>query len=250
MLIAIVFWFAVWYIVALRVDSDLLFPSPFTVFNRVFELASEKQFYMTLLVSLLRIVVGIVAAVVLGVILAILTELIEPLRIIVHPAMTLIKATPVASFILLALVWISRTLIPVFIVILIVLPIIWGNISEGIRSLDRGIIEMLRLYKVPLYKQLIHFYIPSIAPYFRSALLSSSGLGWKSGVAAEVLTVPTYAIGKMLFEAKQYLETVDLFAWTFAVIILSYGIEKFFSWLTKRIILTERRTRRGGELGA
>lgn len=249
-LIAAVFWLAVWFLISQRVDSELLFPSPVAVFRRIFELASEKQFYVTLFASLLRIVIGIAVAVVIGVVLAILTELFEPLKIIVGPAMTLIKATPVASFILLALVWISRTMIPVFIVILIVLPIIWGNVSEGIRGLDRGIIEMLRLYRVPFHRRLMRFYIPSVAPHFRSALLSSTGLGWKSGVAAEVLTVPAYAIGRMLFEAKQYLETVDLFAWTFAVIVLSYLIEKLFSWITRLVIQSEDRRLKGGERDA
>ena len=232
--LAVCFWVLVWFVFALIVNNELLLPSPLTVLRRLFELAAQLSFYKSVGASIARILIGIIIAVVLGVLLAVITEHVEAMRIIIQPAMTLIKATPVASFILLALVWISRTVIPAFIVVLIVLPIIWGSVSEGIRNLDRSTAEMLRLFRVPFFKRLRYFYIPSIAPYFRSALLSSSGLAWKSGVAAEVLTVPTYAIGRMLFESKQYLETVDLFAWTLAVIILSYAIERIFSLMTGR----------------
>ena len=68
--------------------------------------------------------------------------------------------------------------------------------------------------------------VPSVLPHFSAALRSALGMGWKAGIAAEVLTVPARSIGKNIFEAKLYLETTELFAWTLAVIVLSLIIER------------------------
>ena len=63
-------------------------------------------------------------------------------------------------------------------------------------------------------------------PYFLSSVQTSIGIGWKAGIAAEVLTVPTLSIGKMIADSKLYMETVDLFSWTLVVIVISIIIEK------------------------
>ena len=62
-------------------------------------------------------------------------------------------------------------------------------------------------------------------PYFASACRTALGLAWKAGVAAEVLCLPEAAIGTQVYQAKIYLETPDLFAWTLVVLALSFALE-------------------------
>ena len=140
--------------------------------------------------------------------------------------MTLVKSTPVASFIILALIWIGRGILPAFISGLMVLPVVWANVSAGIAAQDPHLLELAQVYGFPRVRVFRRITVPTVLPYFRSALSSALGLGWKAGIAAEVLTVPQNSIGKMIYESKLYLETTSLFAWTLAVILLSLVIER------------------------
>lgn len=226
-LIALV-WIGIWLLLAFlakREGNELIFPSPVDVLGRFFEFCGTAEFYKTVFYSLLRVLIGNIAAILLGVVLAILTSRFGFFGDFIRPMMTVIKSTPVASFIILALVLMSRSLLPVFIVFLIVLPVVWANVHEGITSTDKKLKEVATVFGISFGKCLSSLYIPTVAPYFRSALLSSVGLAWKAGIAAEVLAAPSASIGKKLFESKQYLETVDLFAWTLAVIIMSLLVE-------------------------
>ena len=144
--------------------------------------------------------------------------------------LSVIKSTPVASFIILALLWIKRDSLPVFITALIVVPIVWSNVSEGIREVDKSLVEVTKVYKFSPLKKLIKLYVPSVAPFFMAACRSSLGMAWKAGISAEVLSTPEMAIGTELFFSKTYLDTPALFAWTLVVIILSIVIEKLFVW--------------------
>jgi NitT/TauT family transport system permease protein len=155
--------------------------------------------------------------------------------------MTVVKSTPVASFIILALIWLGRDILPVVITGLMVLPVVWANVSAGIAGQDGKLLEMAAVYRMSRWGILRHITVPSVLPHFRAALSSALGLGWRAGIAAEVLTVPQLSIGKRIFEAKLYLETTELFAWTLTVILLSLLIER----VLLRLVRAE--PRRGGE---
>lgn len=243
-LLIAVFWFTLWWIAASYiVRQELLLPSPLQVFLRLSELIKEKDFYISTLTSLFRIFSGILIAMILGVVCGILTAHISLLRALLSPILTIIKSTPVASFIILALVWINRSKLPIFIAMLMVLPIIWTNIEQGIRQIDPKLMEMAEVYRFSHRKRLLHITIPSVLPYFVAACKASLGLAWKAGIAAEVLSTPQRSIGKELFEAKTFMETTELFAWTVTVILLSIFMEKIF-FLILRLML--RKTHMGG----
>lgn len=240
------FWLLLWWLAAtFSVKQELLLPSPIRVLSRLGELAIQSEFWIITLSSLLRIFSGVLCALILGVFCGILTAHFAPLRELLSPILAIIKATPVASFIILALVWIARSKLPVFIAALMVLPIIWTNIEQGIRQIDPKLLEMAHVFRFSRTKRLLHITIPSVLPYFAAACKTSLGLAWKAGIAAEVLATPTGSIGKELFEAKTFMETTDLFAWTVTVILLSICMEKLFFLLLRRIL---RHTHTGGAI--
>ena len=241
-LLITLFWFSLWWFAATCiVRQEILLPSPLQVFQRLAELIREKDFYFATLTSLLRIFLGILIAMILGVVCGILTAHIAWLRALLSPILTIIKSTPVASFIILALVWISRGKLPIFIAMLMVLPIIWTNVEQGIRQIDPKLKEMAYVYRFSRWKRLLHITIPSVLPYFVASCKASLGLAWKAGIAAEVLSTPQRSIGKELFEAKTFMETTDLFAWTVTVILLSICMEKIF-FLILRLLLKNMHT--------
>lgn len=133
------------------------------------------------------------------------------------PAIRVVLATPVASFIILSLLWIGHTRVPAFISMLIVIPIVWANLCTAVRETDRDLLEMARLFRMKKSRVLRLIYIPAAMPSFRAACLTALGLAWKSGIAAEVLCLPKTAVGTQLYYSKIYLETPALFAWTIVV---------------------------------
>ena len=234
-LAVLLFWTVLWALLSRLVGQELLLPSPLAVLKKLFALAGTAAFWLATLRSILRVLAGLLAATLLGVLLSALTEASPLARLLLAPVMTLVKSTPVASFIILALLWLGRDVLPAFITALMVLPVVWSNVSAGLSGRDPQLLELAAVYRLPRLKVLRHITVPSVLPHFRAALRSSLGMGWKAGIAAEVLTVSPLSIGKNIYEAKLYLETTELFAWTLTVIVLSLIIERFLLRLVGRI---------------
>jgi NitT/TauT family transport system permease protein len=222
----LLFWVALWAVGALIVQKDLLLPAPWTVLARLAALLPTGAFWRAAGFSLLRVLLGIGIALVLGILLAAATAHSRLLTALLTPPMAVVKATPVASFILLALVWIGRDVLPVFIALLIVLPVVYTNVREGILRADRQLLEVARVFGLSRFDRLRYVRIPAVLPYLESACRSAFGLAWKAGIAAEVLAQSTNSIGRKIYESKQYFETPNLFAWTLTVILLSLALER------------------------
>lgn len=228
------FWLVLWILLARIVDKELLLPYPWTVAKMLGKLCITLPFWKNVLLTLFRILTGIFTALVCGTLLAILTSRSRLAYRILSPLITVIRATPVASFIILVWIWLGSGKLPIFICFLMVLPIVWAAVSDGIRALDPKLSAVCSVYRLSWRKKLRHFYIPSVLPYFLSACKTSIGMGWKAGVAAEVLAVTPGSVGKQLYNSKLYLETPELFAWTAVVILLSLIIEKMASRFIER----------------
>ncbi len=240
LLLPALFWLGIWYLAAwlleLRLEgrgNELLLPYPATVLRALYILIQTPKFWMTVARSLLRILLGLTAGVVMGSILAVATCVSDWCDSFLAPAIRVIRATPVVSFILLILLWTGRDHVPIIIAALMVLPVVWENLTQGIRCTDSKLLEMARSYGFSPVKTAFLIYIPTIRPYFAAALTTSMGLAWKSGVAAEVLCLPKLAIGTQIYQSKLYLEVPELFAWTLVVVMLSILLEKILARLLK-----------------
>lgn len=227
------FWLGAWqlgaYLVELHVrgrGNELLLPYPATVLAALVRLAGAPAFWETVLASLARILAGMAAGTLAGALLAVLTCAYSWADRLFSPAVRVIRATPVASFILLVLLWTGRNAVPVIISALMVLPVVWSSLSRGIGATDRQLLELARAYRFSAPKTVKLIYLPSLRPYLLSAVTTGMGLAWKSGVAAEVLCLPKRAVGTQIYNGKLYLEIPDLFAWTAVVVALSLGLER------------------------
>ncbi len=224
----LLFWIVIWCLVSFSVNSEFLFPSPLSVIKALSSLALTLGFWTSTLHSLIRVAAGILLSLIIGTLLAVATEKSKITNAVLSPVLSVIKATPVASFIILALLWLNRNTLPIFITALIVIPIVWSNVAQGIKAVDKNLIEVAYIYEFSTKNKLFKLYIPSAAPYFMAACRSSLGMAWKAGISAEVLSTPKNAIGTELYFSKTYLETPTLFAWTAVIIVLSIIFEKLF----------------------
>ncbi len=223
--LALLFWVGLWWLLAAVFNTPLLLPTPWAVVLALWRLMCTALFWKSVVISLLRILLGIVLALVGGTLLALLTFKSAFFHHLFSPVLTLFKATPVASVIFLVLLWIGRDRVPLFIAFVMALPIVWSNVREGLLQTDKRLLEMAALFGVSQKDQLRYIRIPSLFPYFLAACRSAIALAWKAGIAAEVLCVPKDSIGRAIYEGKQYLLTDELFAWTLVVILISALVE-------------------------
>ena len=238
--LSLAFWLLVWQLAAQAVDKVLLLPGPAATIQTLLALAGTGAFWQTTLTSLGRILLGFAGGVLAGSALAVLTALLPPAHWLLSPAIRLVRAVPVASFILLVLLWMPTGRVPVLIAALMVLPVLWSAVSQGIASVDPLLREAAVAYRFSRWKRVRLLYLPTVLPHFAGGCRTALGLAWKSGVAAEVLCVPRMAIGTQVYYAKLYLETESLFAWTAVVALLSLLLEKGLDLLLSRL---ERRRR-------
>lgn len=237
------FWLVVWFLAARLVGNTLLLPSPVATLKRLGELAQGGELYRAVGASLIRIITGFAGGMLLGCLLGTITAASRLLRELMRPLMTIIKSTPVASFIILALVLIPTGAVPGFTAMLMVTPVFWSNVYTGLLSTDRQLLEMAQVFRFGRIKRVTAVYLPSVEPYLLSALTSGIGLAWKAGIAAEVICVTRDSIGKGLFESKIYLETETMFAWTAVVIVLSLILENLVVWLINRAVRRKKSRR-------
>ncbi len=232
--LSLAFWLLIWQLCALKVGKELILPGPFAVVRALVSLAGQSKFWLNTLTTIIRVVSGYCLGVFTAVVLAVLTCSSQLSDSLISPVIRTVRATPVASFIILALLWMGKSNVPVLMAMLMVVPVVWENITAQYRATDKDLLEMAEAYKLTKWKRFRYIYVPSAFPGFLAGCLSAMGLAWKSGIAAEVLAQPTLAIGSNLYYSKLYLETPDLFAWTAVVVMLSMMIEKLIRKLLFR----------------
>ncbi len=232
---AVAVWLLVWQVASMALGQELLLPSPLAALRRLGELALTEPFWRAVGWSAARILGGFLLACLAGTALAALASRRRWMRELLAPLAAAVKATPVASFIILALVWMNSRQLPLFIAFLMVFPTIYLNMLEGIAQTDGKLLEMAQVFRVPLSRRLGGIYLPQVLPYFRSAASVALGLCWKAGVVAEVIGLPAGSIGERLYTAKVYFQTADLFAWTAVVVAVSAGFERLFLALLEHL---------------
>lgn len=231
---AVLFALLLWQAAALAVNDHLLLASPVQVAGRLFALVVTESFWATLLNSGIRIVFGFLMGLMTGVCLAILAGRFKWLEMLLWPFVVTIKSIPVASFVILVIIWLGGTLhLSVFISFLMVFPVIYLNTLQGLKSTDSKMLEMAKLFRLSSGQKLKYIYLPHLQPFLTGGCSIALGLSWKSGVAAELIGVPDFTIGDMLYRAKVNWNTEELFAWTFVIILVSLMFEKLFLYILK-----------------
>ncbi len=223
----------VWHIVSVIVGMDILLVSPIKVIVRLGTIWQEQNFVQTVVFSLFRITSGCLIGIAAGIFLAVLAGRFRVAEILLWPYVITIKSVPIASIIILCLIWLTFNQLTVFIAFLIVFPVVYANVLQGIKSTDKNLLEMATLYKIPWRRKFLYIYLPSIKPYLISASSIAMGMAWKAGVAAEVIGVVNGSIGEKLYESKIYFLNADLFAWTIIIVVLSVLLEKLLAFLIK-----------------
>lgn len=220
------FWLGVWHLAALAVGQPVLLPTPAQALEELVRLLPTPALWQRAAFSTGRILLGFGLGAVCSTVLAAAAWRWGAVELLLAPVMQLVKATPVASFIILALVWVSGRSLSVLISFLMVVPVLYGAVRTGLGSVDRQLVEMGQVFRLSRWRRLRAIWLPGVLPAFRQGCSVALGICWKSGIAAEIIGLPDGSLGDALYRAKITLSTGEMFAWTAVILLLSAGFEK------------------------
>lgn len=226
--LAVIFALLIWQTAAVAVDQSILLVSPIDVALRLTTIWQVEGFASSIWFSFYHIAGGFLLALVSGILLAALSGRFRWVETALWPFMITVKTVPVASFVVICLIWLSAQNLSVFISFLIVLPVVYGNVLQGIKSEDGKMLEVAEVFRMPVLRRILYIHMPQLKPFILSACATALGMSWKAGIAAEIIGTPDGSIGKQLYYAKIYLDTDDLLCWTVIIVIVSVAFEKLF----------------------
>lgn len=232
-IIWLLFWLLIWQAAAGLIGNRIFLVGPAETLRALGRQVTELSFWSSVWFSLSRIGLGFFAAFFLGLVTGSAASRSGLLREFLEIPIQAMKSVPIASFVILALIWTGSANLSVFISFLVVYPMIHLAALSGIASADPKLLEMARVFRVSGLKKFFYIYRPAMAPYLLSACRTALGMGFKSGIAAEVIGVPDGSIGEGLYMAKIYLSTDELFAWTIVIVAVSAGFERVFLTLLR-----------------
>ncbi len=227
-------FFGGWQATALAVGAGYVVPGPLDVGARALQLGTTADFWRSVALSLARIFAGFAIGMVAGVMLAVAMHGAPRLRTVLAPFVKILRTTPMVCFVLVLLLWASSTVIPTLVAALMVLPVFWTHAIEGLDAASAAYADVVRVFRISRMKAFWSIYLPSLSGELAAAAEVGMGLAWKSGVTAEVLALPPFAIGTGVYRAKLALEGPDLFVWTIAIVLLSLALEAALRALTRR----------------
>ena len=218
--------FGVWQAAAMIIDEQILLVSPLNVLRRLTTIWKEDEFFATVANSFLHILSGFFGGLIIGIALAVISGKFKILEYLLAPYMITVKTVPVASFIIIALIWISSSELSSFISFLMVLPIVYTNVLHGIKNTDGKMLQMADIFKLKWSERMVYIWLPQIKPFLLTAVSVSLGLSWKSGIAAELIGLSEGSIGEALYLSKNYVNTLDTLTWAVILVIISVFFEK------------------------
>lgn len=223
---ALLFWLAVWQISALVIGQKILLVTPLEALRCFLAMLPQPAFWARVIFSALRILAGFGLAVLGAFLLATLARSHRMLAALIELPLQAIKATPVASFIILALLWVSSRQLSVLISFFMALPILYSAVQTGLDAADPALLEMAQVFRMGLCARIRAIWLPGLLPAFRRGCSVALGICWKSGIAAEVIGLPGGSMGEALYRAKITLSTAEVFAWSIAIVLLSAVLER------------------------
>lgn len=231
-----VFWLFVWWLLHIIFNRNVFFPSPLRTVQTLLALVTQASFWLKVLVSMLRFLLGFLFGCLAGALFSFLTDKSKILVMLFQPVLTLFKNVPATSVIML--LWLAlfryKGIVPVAASALTVLPIVWEQMSNGHRTMDAKLLEMAKCC-ANRFDTFLYIRLPHLFPYFISGVSVSIGLAWKAGLTAEVICTPAYSIGNEIHTAHAYLESDVLLSWTAVTVVLCTILESVLVRIIKKL---------------
>jgi len=236
-LVSVIIILIIWKAISLYFNSGFIVPSPEKTLITTLKLFTDDRFLLTVGATILRSLAGFCISFLLGLLAGITAGINPYFDAFLRPVLITIRSVPIIAIILLALIWLTPGIVPVFIAMLTMFPFICTNVSDGIRSVDRDLVQMAKFYRVAKTRIVKELYLPAIMPFIISGASSAMGIGWRAIITGEVLSHPKYGIGTLMQNAQTFLNVDAVIAWTIIAVVISYGFEKVIRWGERKLIV-------------
>ena len=218
------------------IDNPILAAGPIETVKTLATLVQDGSFWLSLANTTLKIIGGFVIGSALGLVLAYIAYKFRLFGEFISPFVSVIKSVPVASFVIILLIWFGAPFLALTISALVVFPMIYLNTYEGLTSTDPKLLEMGKIFRMKTSSVIRDIYLPHLKPFLSGAFKLACGMSWKSGIAAEVIARPLHSIGNSIYQSKIYIDTAELFAWTFMAVVLAFIFEKTVTLVIRRVL--------------
>lgn len=229
--LSVIVIFIIWGILAKKVDAPLILPSISEVLSQIIEFIKTKSFWHNFLYTFCRVLTAFLISLFSGSFLGIICGYSKISKDFFDIPLSIIRSTPVVAIILVTLFWFESSSVPVFVAVLMGLPIVVSGITKGFLESDKNLVFMADVFNFSWWQKLVYIKLPCLKPFFINSAVSVFGLSWKVVVAGEVLSLPKYGFGSLMQLSQVHLETASVVAITLILVTLSFSIEKIFSFV-------------------
>ena len=220
-----VIYILIWQLVSATVGNKILMAGPTETLKAIIRIVQAEDFLLIITNSLFNILTGFIPALLISVIIAFMAFKTEYVKMLLGPVIHIFKSVPVASFIILILIWMGSDGIARVVAFIISVPVIYSGTLHSLISTDKKLLEMTYVFRMNTINKYRYIYMPQIKQRLKSDAALGLGMCFKAGVAAEVIGVAKNTLGEQIYLSKIYLSTDELFGWTIIIMILAYVME-------------------------
>ena len=232
----VLIWLVIWKVLALAVNNSILLSGPAETVKALIGLGSEPSFYISVGITVGKVMSGFITGLILGSGLAVLSYRISIIKEFLSPFVSVIKSIPVVSFIIIALIWAGSSNVTIIVSAVISFPIFYKNLLEGLAVTDPKMLELAKVYQMKTGKKIRYIYLPSLSSHIKSAVSLAAGMAFRGGITAEVVGQPLRSIGNGLYRSKINLATSEMLAWTLVAVLAAFLVEKLISFVVKKVL--------------
>ena len=232
----VLIWLVIWQVLALVVNNSILLSGPIDTVKALIELGSASAFYISVGITVGKILLGFLAGMIPGSCLALLSYRSKTVKEFLSPFVSVIKSIPIVSFIIIALIWAGSSNVTIIVAAVISFPIFYKNILEGLLVTDPKMLDLAKVFRMKTSKKIRYIYLPSLSSHIKSAVSLAIGMAFRGGITAEVVGQPIRSIGNGLYRAKINLATSEMLAWTLVAVLAAFIIEKLVSFVLKKVL--------------
>ena len=232
----VLIWLVIWQVLALAVNNSILLSGPAETVKALIGLGSEPSFYISVGITVGKVMSGFITGLILGSGLAVLSYRISIIKEFLSPFVSVIKSIPVVSFIIIALIWAGSSNVTIIVSAVISFPIFYKNLLEGLAVTDPKMLELAKVYQMKTGKKIRYIYLPSLSSHIKSAVSLAIGMAFRGGITAEVVGQPLRSVGNGLYRAKINLATSEMLAWTLTAVLAAFIIERLISFIVKKVL--------------
>jgi NitT/TauT family transport system permease protein len=217
---------ALWWALSAVLGSEARLPSPPRVYREIVTIL-QGDFWTQFWASVVRVLAGFVAAVLIGTPVGFVMGRSKYWGNFLQAPVVVAGAIPGLTYAVMAFVVFGISFWgPVLAVGLIAMPYVAINVAEGVRGVDRRLIDMSTAYGRTETQVFRNVVVPSVLPFIFAGVRLSFSLAWKVGTLTEVFG-SSKGIGFQIRRNYQLFNMPAVIAWVLLFVGFMLLLERF-----------------------